>query len=887
MTRFDDLKRRALLRGRDRAVCMPHGRGICRRACFIAMNVTLGLVAGTSAFAAQYQTAAQYQAAQYQKAQRQHQAPLQTQKQPINATASESSARTPILSGLRNLNKPSQQSVARPPQQQAQTMSRQNSQQEPQRLGVFGTRPLLSGFKSDATAPQGQDFHAQSQHLNAQNPGPSTKYRQNVGADSSYAPSVGALTQASSNPAEANEALAKVPWNLFPEKTRERFQQVASSPTMYRRLPMAGGRCNPELFDFFLTYPQTVVELWKQMGYDEVDMKQVGPASYVVSEKGGSSGRLTVLYQSAEVAVAHVSGVYRGAGLVRPVEGEAFLILQTRYTEDPELTPLVICRLDAFVDIKNPGVDLVARAFHSMLGRIADANFEQTLAFVDSVCQTAEQNPRQFQGVVAQLAGLSPEARRILAGKAFTVAQQAQRRQQGQVVDYQLLAKANDPNPGYARILSRSANRPSPNNATYAARSQQNSFQGYNSREEDDFFDTNDMNASFAESGFQRSGAQTARSIGSLGTSRNLNLELSDEFSLAEDDASEYAFELDEGESMMTGEEFLATQTPASLKAGAASSLAKIEVKPSKNPRAMTLLDEEEKTADTLYASAPSTALTTDDDLELTIDDEQSVEAPAALPFSNAPRASTRLPSTVRGLNPSGSRVAAPNAVSLADAADDDAEEAEDDEAEDDEVAKISIDENGVPILDFSDNDPEEVVSESAESANVSTSTDLDVVAISDDENALANDGFTPHDAEPDQLSSPEPVDDDFNDGGWTRSVLSNALATPKVKTTPTPGKSAVRNDEPVAERKRPVTRRYTPPLVKSNASRAVETIQKDRADGTQTPRRSQEEERGDRVASYRWSPVPDTFVVKTAAIDKDENTLGPKTAKFTKPEIR
>ena len=819
-----------------------------------AQNRSTGLFQSPAASQQQQQIQAR-QAQQYRQAQIQAQAQRQT-----NQTAS----RTPILSGIFGQNKSASsggavQNEQRQVQIQTPAPRRTQESQEPQHLGVFGTRPLLSGLKNQdfgdrqARERQSQEFHAQSQHLNESGQNVFSSFGQRADAPFRQGAVPSDLTQASTNPAEAGDALAKIPWNLFPEKTKARFQQIASSPTMYRRLPMAGGRCNPELFDFFLTYPNTIIELWKQMGYDEVDMKQVGPATYAVSEKDGSSGKLTILFQTTELAVAHVAGVYRGPGMIRPVEGEAFLILQVRYTEDQTLTPLVVCRLDAFVDVKNPGADLVARAFNSMIGKIADTNFEQTLAFVDSVSQTVENDPRQFQSVVARLTGLSSEARRILADKAMTVALQAQQRESGKSVDYRLLAKANDPNPGYARILARGGAQSAANNPSYAASTPKSSFQGYQSPEvEDDFFDSNDMNASFAESGFH---IENKAPTTSFGQTRGLPIGFGDDFSLASDDASDYEFEVDD-EVMMTGEEYLATQSLSTPDSDdLPNSLAKVGSIPSQNARARKLV-ETEATPLAPY-SAASSALSTDDDLVIdsfNLEDDDSA-APQAIPLSR-PSGAPKLPSTVLGFNAAKPRPGAQTAASLVNA--DETEQYGD-------VAEITLDEDGNPILEFTDVDENENENE-PQLALPESSDDVDVEA-----------SFAPLTVDPegdDEIEQEEPDEEDvFEAGGWTRSAFANRNVSEKValKTSRTSS-----DDETLPERPKLATRRYAPPLEKSNGASPVKTMAEAKANDS-----------GDRVATYRWSPVPGAFVAKTAALPREENTLSPKTAKFAKPEIR
>lgn len=922
MTRFDDSRRRAGKRGANRYAGMTQGRAVRGQARGIALSVAIILSSCASSDAAQYQTTGspfagtqQYQTAQYQKAQAQYQAQARAQQQQQVALQSKNaqqskSTRKPLLSGLMNSGAPTQPAAT---SQYSGQRAPAGQPQEPQRSGIFGSQPIISslknaGSRSPQEQRQSQEFHARSQHMNAQG-----GYVGSAGA-----PGESTLAQASSNPMEAQEALSKVPWELFPAKTRERIEKVAASPTMYRRLPMAGGRCNPELFDYFLTYPNAVVELWKQMGYDEVDMKQVGPNVYAVAEKGGSNGKLTILYQSAELAVAHVSGVYRGAGLIRPVEGEAFLILQTRYTEDAAHTPLVICRLDAFVDIKNPGVDLVARTFNAMVGKIADTNFEQTLAFIDSVSQTAEQDPRQFQSVAAQLRGLSPEARQILAAKAFDVAQQAQRRNRGEIVDYQLLAKVNDPNPGYARILSRGNTSAGSAGATSIARQSQGSFKGY-STSGDSFADGAIYDSGYEDASFAESGFQTPNAVGKpFGSNRGFTLS-DDDFALDDGDGFESSVDWNDGDTLMTGDEYLATQSLSSLRSKeGAPSLAKVGVKASTNVRALNLLDAEEDDPDALAHVDTTRTLSTEsgsgsgfvvsDDDELVIDDsfavdlEDEEDAPAAIPLSTRktpPFRPSAIPYTANQRRP-----AALNAAPLA------AVTSDSDEEEEGDVAEISVDENGMPVLEFTIDDdadaddaaaPAEggdelaiaIPSEDAETAEINADFEIALdegfaPVASDDANA---DGFTPHVAQPADPYAEEAAEESddpdaaFEEGGWTRSALANQKVAERVRKTTAPRGAVKTEDAPDAERPRPVTRRYSPPLAADNRSKAVKTIKE--VEESKAKDAETESEDGQRVATYHWTPVPGAFVTKTAAVDLNENTLSPKTAKFEKPELR
>ena len=840
MTRIDDRVRR-----RESAR---------KRTARAALSVALGFSMLVGAEAAQYDYPAQVDAQrQYQAAQRQG-----TQSRSNGA----SSSRTPIISGLFNNQGGSPQSS------------------EPQRVGLLGGKPLLPSLRgssdpkpqsnvqptqqpapramppyaaqrnpalSRSGADPNQAFHSRAVHLGASG---------GTAQESRPANPSGAaiLSQASTNPQDANEALSKLPWDLFPAETRERLEKLATRPTMYRRLPMAGCRCNPELFDFFLTYPQTIVELWRSMGYDEITMAEIGRGQYTISEKGGSKGTLTILYQTSELAVAHVTGVYRGAGLIRPVEGEALVVLQTRYTEDASLTPLVICRLDAFIDIKNPGVDLLARTFTQALGKIADSNFQQTLAFIDSVSQTAEQDPQQFASVAAQLRGLSTDARRALLYKTQQLDMQKRLRIRGERPNYMLLAKANDPNPGYARILSRGANQVAPQSSG--------------------------LDASYASS------AATPSTTRARSSAKSYEISADDfmgnDFSLADDESYDGG-DWGDDEHTMTGDAYLATQSLG--RSSATPSLAKLKSAPSTNSRAMELLSESEEDG----GFGIDSLLTTDEPAEIeplaVSSDDEDFDALAA-----DESLAIAIPLEIAG----------------------NASESED-------VAEITIDEDGNPILDFNvdDNDDADVENDASlmvalpgsleEADDPEVDADSDALLLDEIPDATEtllstadDDGDEESEADAEDATDDEtdeflPVlnEEDEEEPQISKSVQSFAAPreTPAFKSVKSNDKKATKTDAngwtvsthssgalnaiksapaapAVSDQKetpkvasRPITLRYTPPVDVSNQGSPVKTFEQiDKADD------------GERVATYRWTPVPGVFVAKTAAADPTDS---------------
>lgn len=581
-----------------------------------------------------------------------------------------------------NVSQPRQPLLTAPFQQSSQPEPRQEG---PERNNAFGYRPLfkrsslsfnrLQGDKAARPQPRSEEpsgyASSQSWRPDHEYAGPQAQYAHSPYRQSpAGTPSAESLAQPSTSRADAADLLTKIPWNALSPSAKTKIQSLTSSSTLYRRLPMGGCRCNPELFDFFLTYPNTVVELWRSMGYEDITMVDLGNHSYEIREKSGSYGKLQILYQDTEMAVAYCSGAYRGAAFGRQLSGEAFLVLQTRYTEGPDRTPFAVCRMDAFIDLNNPGAEFLARTFSSTIGKIADTNFNQTLAFVDSVSQTIESNPRDFMQVAFSLSGLSPDARRLFAAKAERVASQARARVSGGMPDYQLLAKMNEPNSVYARILSR-GDVQTRVVANPTVLPEQGSVLEVPSASA-----VPELPPSLSESDASRLAVSSRSTRGlTAGLDKTPDFESSfssDEFALA-DDTGDY-IGMDEWEDDADEE---------------TTSLAKVGARPSTHLDAMKLLEEQESRSAPSYAANSNDVLSTDEPEEIdefsalndfTPEEDGDAESIAASDDSDALDAPVAIPSTLAASSKKSSVVASP--LVAEDGAEEAAEPAEGSEEE-------------------------------------------------------------------------------------------------------------------------------------------------------------------------------------------------------------
>ncbi len=81
--------------------------------------------------------------------------------------------------------------------------------------------------------------------------------------------------------------------------------------------------------------------------------------------------------------------------------------------------------MDAFVNIENVGVDLLAKTFQPLVSKSADYNFTETSAFLSMVSKTAKRNPRGMGRLAAKLTSIDPQVRQDFAEVSLQVSQRA------------------------------------------------------------------------------------------------------------------------------------------------------------------------------------------------------------------------------------------------------------------------------------------------------------------------------------------------------------------------------------------------------------------------------------------------------------------------------
>jgi hypothetical protein len=202
---------------------------------------------------------------------------------------------------------------------------------------------------------------------------------------------------------------------------KAKVNSVLTSLTVFRRLPVRVIDCDPDLYLFLVRHPDVIVNIWEVLKLTQIQVRQSGANTYRIVEPEGTQATMEYLYRGHDTHVVYAEGNY--SGLARPVHGCCLVVLKTGYVQETNGRYYITNRLDAFLSVEPGAVELVTKAIHPLVGKIADNNFIQTVGFVSSLSRTAEVNATGVQRLAGKLSHVRPEFRQQLADLAAGVAE--------------------------------------------------------------------------------------------------------------------------------------------------------------------------------------------------------------------------------------------------------------------------------------------------------------------------------------------------------------------------------------------------------------------------------------------------------------------------------
>ncbi len=227
--------------------------------------------------------------------------------------------------------------------------------------------------------------------------------------------------QATTSEAARHDAVQSIPLEKLSSKDRAKVGSVLSNISIFRRMPVRVADCDPDMYLFLLRHPDVVVNIWEIMKISRLQLRQLDDNLFQISEPAGASVKFQYVYQSHNLHILYGEGSYDGPLMSRSVTGRGVLVLKSGYVRETNGRYYITSRLDSFMAIEPLGAELIGKTVSPLLGKTADNNFVQTIAFVSSLSRTAEVNSRGVQRLATQLIRVQPAVRAQFSEVAGTV----------------------------------------------------------------------------------------------------------------------------------------------------------------------------------------------------------------------------------------------------------------------------------------------------------------------------------------------------------------------------------------------------------------------------------------------------------------------------------
>jgi hypothetical protein len=198
-----------------------------------------------------------------------------------------------------------------------------------------------------------------------------------------------------------------------------------TNTSIFRRMPVRVVDCDPDLYLFLVRHPDVVVNIWEIMKVSRMQLRQLDVNRFQLNETAGASVDFRYVYSSHDTHVLYGEGSYTGPLMAKPVTGRGVLVLKCGYIRETNGRYYITSRLDSFLTIEPKGAELIGKTVSPLLGRTADNNFVQTVAFAGSLSRTVEVNSRGVQRLATQLAHVQPRVRTQFADLAANMPQAA------------------------------------------------------------------------------------------------------------------------------------------------------------------------------------------------------------------------------------------------------------------------------------------------------------------------------------------------------------------------------------------------------------------------------------------------------------------------------
>lgn len=203
------------------------------------------------------------------------------------------------------------------------------------------------------------------------------------------------------------EALSELPLDRLTPQNQARVQSLLNEVGYFRRLPTTVFAADPDVYQFFIRYPDVAVSIWRVMGISEMKMWQTGPNEYEGDSGDGSTGTIDVIYRGPEENMLICEGQYQSPILKKPIKARSLVLLRTSFIKESDGTIYVTHRADMYVAFPSQTVETVAKVLSPVTGSMADRTFTEMSLFLRMMSLAMTRRPSWVDQIAGQLEGVA------------------------------------------------------------------------------------------------------------------------------------------------------------------------------------------------------------------------------------------------------------------------------------------------------------------------------------------------------------------------------------------------------------------------------------------------------------------------------------------------
>ena len=225
-------------------------------------------------------------------------------------------------------------------------------------------------------------------------------------------------------------ALTELPLAKLTPQNRVRVQALLDEVGYFRRLPTTVFAAEPEVYQFFIRYPDVAVSVWRVMGISEMKMWQTGPNEYEGDSGDGSTGTIDVVYRGADETLLICEGQYQSPMLKKPIQARSLVMLKTSFIKESDGTIFVTHRADMYVAFPSQTVETVAKVLSPLTGSMADRTFTEMSLFLRMMSLAMTRRPTWVDQIAGQMEGVA-DIRKLQLRQVTLQVHNGERKRQG------------------------------------------------------------------------------------------------------------------------------------------------------------------------------------------------------------------------------------------------------------------------------------------------------------------------------------------------------------------------------------------------------------------------------------------------------------------------